>query len=282
MSMLRTAADEGYGVDRRELIERGDANLVAYLRHVARTATGGSVAEPPGLLLFAGGHNHPGAYINGVIRDGVPAPAAAEVLSSARDFFGPRGRGFAVWVREHADADLDKAARAAGLWRRPPAAGNPGVATDRPLPAEHPPAGVEIRRAEDPAARRDYLRVVASAYGVADVGIPMAEAILFSLASLDAPEVAVFVAYRDGRPVSGAMTYVAAGAAGLYWLATVPSARGGRLGHSTLAAACGAGFAMGARCASAQSSAVGTPILTGMGFDVVTHYRRYLAPPPGR
>lgn len=267
-------------MDRRELRERGDANLVAYLRHVAITADGGAVAERQGTLLFAGGHNHPGPYTNGVIRTGTASPPATAVLAAGEAFFGPRRRGYAVWVRGDADADLEAAARSAGLWQRPPLEGNPGIAIDRP-PAEAPsPPGVEIARVHSDTGCQDYLRVVAASYGVDDAGLAIAEQIFFSLASLDAPQVAVFVAYRDGAPVAGAMVYVAAGAAGLYWGVTVPAERGRGLGRAICRSVVEAGFAMGARCAVAQSSAVGTPIWVRMGFEVVTHYRRYLAAPP--
>jgi GNAT superfamily N-acetyltransferase len=266
------------------MVARGDANLAAYLRHLATSAAGGVVAEEPGLLLFAGGHNYPGAYTNGVIRCGALRRAARDVLESARRFFGARRRGFAVWVREHADGDLEAAAREAGLWQRPPLQGNPGIAIDHRLPDPVLPPRTRLHRVSTDAAARDYLGVVAAGYGVGDVPLQTMEAILFSLASLRSPRVAAFVAYRDGRAVSGCMAYVADGAAGLQWGATRPEARGSGLGTATFTAACNAGFDLGAACATGQSSAVGTPIWVRAGFEVVTRYRRYLASPrrPGR
>jgi GNAT superfamily N-acetyltransferase len=266
-------------VTRDELIERGDANLVAYLRHLACTAKGGGVSEDDGLLLFAGGHNYPGTYTNGAIRTNAGV-APAELIERATAFFAPRRRGYAVWVRDHADADLEEAVRAAGFWQRPPVEGNPGIAIDHPLPERPPLPGTEIRRVADEQGRRDYLRVIATGYEVGDVPDELAEAILFSLKSLDDPRVAVFVAYVDDKPVSGCMVFVECGSAGLQWGSTLPEARGTGLGKATFLAACNAGFDMGATCATGQSSAQGTPIWLRMGFEVVTHYRRYLAPPP--
>ncbi len=238
------------------------------------------MAEPSGLLLFAGGHRAPGAYTNGVIRTSRAAPGGDAVLAAANSFFASLHRGFAVWVRGDSDADLEASARAAGLWQRPPMGGNPGIAVTHPPDDQPPPAGVQIRHIHDEQGYRDYLMVVASAYGVAEVGPALAEAILFSIASLRSPDVAVFVAYADGVPLAGTMVYVAAGAAGLYWAATVPQERGRRVGRATFRAAWAAGFAMGATCAVSQASAVGAPNWIEMGFEVVTHYRRYLARPP--
>jgi len=276
---LRGPGSQERTVNQRELGERGHANLVAYLRHIASTATGGAVAEPPGMLLFAGGHNSPGAYTNGVIRTGAAVPPASTVFAAAESFFGPRRRGFAVWVRGDGDADLETTARSRGLWQRPPPEGNPGVAIDHPPADEPPPAGVEVRRIDTDTGRRDYLSVVAAGYGLGALGLPLAEAVLFSLASLRSPSVDVFVAYRDGAPVAGTMVYLAAGTAGLYWVATVPAERGRRLGSATFRSAWAAGFANGATCAVAQASVLGAPIYLGLGFRVVTRYRRYLAAP---
>lgn len=267
-----------------EMAQRADANLAAYLAHLARTSGSGVVSERPGLLLFAGSHNYPGAFTNGVIRTGpgdpVTAVPAIEVLDAAADFFGRRRRGFVLWVRGAQDADLAAAARDAGLWQRPPPGGNPGLAIDHPVPEVDPPEGVTIRRVRDAGQRADYLRVVAATYGVGAVPLPVAEQILFSRASLDAPEVAAFVAYRGDAPVACCLVYLAAGAAGLQWAATVPAARGAGLGQLAFRAACNAGFALGARCAAGMASAAGTPVWTRQGMRVVTHYERYLGRPP--
>lgn len=214
-----------------------------------------------------------------MIRSGAATLSGAELLDLAGGFFKGRRRGFVLWVRDHADADLDGYARSAGLWPRPPVDGNPGIAIDHRLPDRPIPADVELRRVVDETDRRDYLKVVAAGYNIGDVPVEMAETVLFSLASLAVPEVAAFVAYRDGQPLSACMAYVSDGSAGLQWCATLPAARGAGLGKTTFAAACNAGFAMGAECATGQGSELGTPIWVRMGFQVVTRYRRYLARP---
>lgn len=269
-------------MDRQELIRRGDANLVAYLRHLATTSTGGEVLERDGLLLFAGAHNYPGAYTNGAIRLGTEHSDATADIGAASRFFDARRRGFALWVRGDADADLDRAAAAAGLWPRPPVEGNPGIAIDHPLPDPVLPAGTTLRRVCDDAGARAYLDVVAAGYGVAEAPLEVTETILFSLASLQSPQVAAFLASAGDEAVAGCMTYVAAGAGGLQWAATRPALRGGGLGTAVFVAACNAGFEMGATCATGQSSALGTPIWVRLGFEVVTRYRRYLARPGSR
>src|SRR6266480_7064350 len=93
-----------------ELTEASDRSLAEFLAHVARTSSGGAVRQDDGMLLFAGGHNYPGAYTNGVMRLSADV-APARLLARADDFFGPLRRGYVVWVRDHADGDLKDVVR---------------------------------------------------------------------------------------------------------------------------------------------------------------------------
>src|SRR5258708_2257620 len=83
---------------------RGRADLCAYVAHLAVNAPDGSYDESAGVLTFAGGPAYPGTYTNGVIRKGDDANADT-VLERARAFFRPLRRGYAIWVRDHADSD---------------------------------------------------------------------------------------------------------------------------------------------------------------------------------
>jgi GNAT superfamily N-acetyltransferase len=267
-------------VEKRERARLSDRNILAYQRHVTLTAKGGELLDEDGLLLFAGAHNYPGTFTNGVMRsdDGVPPE---EVFRRADAFFGPRRRGFALWIRGDADADLEAAARAAGLWPRPPAEGNPGLVVDHPPPAGGRP-DLDVRAVADEVGRRHFLRIVGDAYGMDGAPTELVEAVMFSLESLAAPTVTVFLGYHEGVPVSGCMVFLDEGVAGLYWAATLPQARGRGLGTACFLAAWDAGFRAGATYAAAMGSAMGAPLWVGLGFEVVTRYRRYLARPrPG-
>src|SRR5260221_9363984 len=157
-------------MDRTEILERGDANLCAYLRHLAANAPDGSYDESAGVLTFAGGHAYPGTYTNGVIRKGDDTNADT-VLERARAFFRPLRRGYAIWVRDHADSDLEVLVRQAGLFHRPPLEGNPRIAYSRgrlPVPDLGP--DVIMRRADDDTTRRHYLECFVAGYGIG--GLP--------------------------------------------------------------------------------------------------------------
>jgi hypothetical protein len=257
--------------------ESSDRCLAAYLRHLAVTATGGRWLHDDRFLLFAGGHNYPGTYTNGAIRTS-PMVTPAELLATADEFFGEIGRPYMVWVRDHADADLEASLRRRGCWLRPPEAGNPGIAHDAALPPEPIAPEVEVRVADNDEDFLAYRRVIAHGYQLPDADDDLIETVLFSLASLQVPESKTVIATYRGKPVAGCMSFMVGDEAGLQWAATLPETRGKGLGLGRLVfeRACNLSFEAGARCVSALASAQGVPIWTAMGFRVITHYRRYL------
>ena len=260
---------------------RGDLNLVSYLRHLASTVRDGSYDDSGGVLTFAGGHAYPGTYTNGVIRINNDV-SAQEVLARAENFFRPLKRGYAVWIRGHADTDLEAAAQSAQMFQRPPAEGNPAIAyTGAPIPMPQLDSDVVLQRVDSAATRRQYLEVILEGYGVGQLPLDLAETVMFNLASVDDPRVAAYIASIDGVALSGCMAYTQDGTSGLQWGATLPDARGRGLGKATFIAANNAAInEFGADLIVGQASQMGVPLWVSLGFEVVTHYRRYLAKPP--
>lgn len=251
---------------RHELIELSDLNFAEAMRDLARRA-GGAVLDADGLMLFAGGHPLP-VLVNGVLRTG-SGPAAAEVLEHARAFFAPRGRGFSVLIRAHADADLVAAAQAAGLLGL---GEMPALVLDHRLADAVPPPGVDLRpvtSAEDVAG---YGEVMSAAYATYGMPLDVMPGMLNRLETLCAPHIVSFLARLDGRPVAGAMTVVTHGVAGVYWVGTTPEARGRGLAELCTRAAGNAGFDLGGRIASLQASPMGDPVYRRMGYFEVTRY----------
>jgi hypothetical protein len=271
---------------REALLLLADLSLAEYLRHLARY--GGAIHEEDGLLLFAGTHRQPNPYRNGALRldDRL---SAAEVLRRARDFFASRTGSYALWVREHGDAELEAWAKREGMHDL---GRLPELVLDR-LPPELPlPDGVELRQALDEKTRNDYLGVVAEAWGMAAMPPATAAHVFFDPASLDAPNVAAFVAYFDGVPLSGAMTLVTHGVALGCQGATIRRAKPGQrlpppgppgqrrgLAESCLWTALRLSFEeLGAWCSLGQTSTLGAPVWQGLGYRPLTSYARYLVP----
>jgi hypothetical protein len=265
-----------------------DRSLAEFVRHLARY--GGAIHEEDGLLLFAGPHPQPNPYRNGaLLLQDVLSPD--EVLGRADAFFAARKRSYALWTRNHADAALEVHARARAareLERLPEL-----VMHELPVDAE-PPDGVELRRALDPATRLDYLRVVADAWGFGSMPVEIAAKVFFDPESLDVPNIAAFVAYFDGEPLSGAMVLVTQGVALGCQAATIrrpkpgqrlprhgPGRRG--LAESCLCAALELSFEeLGARLSLCQTSSAGEPVWRRLGYEPLTSYGRYLTAPTAR
>jgi hypothetical protein len=274
----------GSGRPEPELLRLADLTLAEFLRHLARH--GGSIREEAGVLLFAGAHSQPNPYRNGVMRLSEQLPAD-EVLSRADEFFSARG-SYAVWTREHADADLEAVvARSAvrDLERLPE------LVLDE-LPRDvGPPVGVELRRAVDRETRRDYVRIVADAWGFGAMPVELAAKVFFDPAAVDAPNVVAYVAYFDEQPLSGAMALVAYGVALGCQAATIrrpkpgqrlphpdPGRRG--LAESCLFASLEVAFQeLGATRSLCQTSSAGEPVWRAFGYRPLTSYGRYLLTP---
>lgn len=270
-------------MDERVAITLGDRNQVAYFRHLALHAAGGSVEEDDRYLLFAGGHPYPGTYVNGAIRKS-GAIGAAELMARADVFFGTRSRPYVLWSRAHADADIDAEARRRQLWARPPVEGNSCILRTQPLARREVPAGYRISRAEGDDDLRAYLALVARNWELAGVEEQLAESLLFSVASLRSDDVAVLLAWNeaDGNLVAGISGFLAADCLGVEWGATDPEARGHGLAATLMQRTCDWGFARGAKCVWGMASSQGTPLWVKLGFSVPTHYRRYLVTEHGK
>jgi hypothetical protein len=155
-----------------------------------------------------------------------------------------------------------------------------------------PPDGVELRPATDRETREDYLALVAAAWGMGTMPRDVAARVFFDPASLDIPNVAAFVAYFDGMPLSAAMMHVAHGVALGCQAATIrrpkrdqrlprPGRPGERRGlaESCAWAALEVSFReLGARLSLGQTSALGAPVWQALGYRSFTSYARYLVP----
>ena len=270
-----------------DLTELADKSLAEFLMYLARY--GGVVEERDGFVLFAGPHAQPNPYRNGVLRldDSISAEMLLE--ESAR-FFAKRPRRYAVWVREHADQDLDRLVNERGYTALDPV---PELWMDELSPELPLPDGVELRPATDAQTQQDYLQVVASAWGMGALPHALASQIFFDPESLNVPNVAAFVAYFDGLPLSGAMSFVTHGVALGCQAATVrrvpkghrlpdPGPRNERRGlaDGCLWEALKVSFErLGARGSVCQTSISGAPVWQRLGYRRFTSYGRYLAQP---
>jgi ribosomal protein S18 acetylase RimI-like enzyme len=255
-------------------LQRAHLNLVDSSRQFFELDPGAVIEAEPGWLFGAGSSTHP-VISNGAFRRDDEVDAG-EFISRANQFFTARDRRFSIWVKagRPEDDDLAAAAEAAGfqaVYEMPEM-----VLGEQPDPPGLAP-GAELRKLEELDQADDFWGVAIESY--ADIGFPPE---IFSgytnHAGLLAENVAAFIAYLDGEPVSIAMTMVSDAVAGIYWVGSRTQARGRGLGRAVTTAATAAGFELGADVASLQASPMGKPIYLAMGYEVAFDYRMFLSP----
>jgi ribosomal protein S18 acetylase RimI-like enzyme len=254
-------------MEETELLERADANFFEFNREGARSTAGGVVHEEDGLLFFVPGHRFPVGF-TGVMRTDRELPAA-DVLRRTREWFAPRGHGYTFVLGMHRDDDIASALEAEGLTR---IGNSPGMALDAPLPDKPLPDGVTIEQVAGRDAARDFAEVSGAAYAVYGLPPHVAAEQFADWRFFEQPHVAAFVARIDGRPAAAAMVLVSHAVAGIYWVGTMPQARGKGLAEACTRTAGNAGFAMGATVAALQASVMGEPVYRRMGYREITRY----------
>jgi GNAT superfamily N-acetyltransferase len=257
---------------------RPHLNLIESSRQLFELDPSATVRAGSGWVFGAGGHGHP-VISNAAFRSD-DSLDAEEFVARATEFFAERKRGFSVWVRgdQPEDCDLVAAADAAGLEL---VYEMPEMVLKTPVDPPFLPPGAELRQVSTPEQATDYWEIAAASY--ISLGFPPEIFGGYSNhAGLLAENVAAFIAYLDGDPVSIAMTIVTHRVAGVYWVGSLEQARGQGLGRAVTAAATSAGFELGADLASLQASPMGKPIYEEMGYETVFDYRLYMSAAPER
>jgi ribosomal protein S18 acetylase RimI-like enzyme len=256
--------------------ERVHLNLIDSSRQLFELDPGAAIESGDGWLFGAGSPSHP-VISNAAFRSDNNVNAD-EFVSQAKDFFHARGRGFSTWIRGEEAEDLDLAAAASGAGLQL-VYEMPEMVLGSPVEKPDLLAGIELRQLSEARQADDYWKVAAASYP--SVGFPPEVFGSYTNnAGLLAENVAAFIAYLDGEPVSIAMTIVCHGVAGIYWVGSLEQTRGKGLGRAVTAAATNAGFELGAEIASLQASPMGKPIYEAMGYETVFDYRLFMSSAP--
>ena len=278
---MATAEPDGavlLGLDDAQLIEAMDANAAYCLAAVAQRMDG-EVYTGPDMVRYVSGLDI--GYFNGV--GVVHLPKDQERLdasvAAAMTPFVARSLPMLWWVSlSSTPSALGERLVAYGLEVSP---GPPGMAASLDtLDALGAPAaipGVTIAPFTDEASAAEWGRVAAIGFGMPESAIPPFTR--FCARSLADPAWAFYLAYRDGQAVGSLMTFLHAGVAGIYTVATVPEAR--RLGvaraltHLAMLDARAAGY----HVAILQASEMGFNLYRGLGFATIFDYLHYFWAP---
>jgi GNAT superfamily N-acetyltransferase len=248
--------------------DRVHRNLMEVNALLTEQSAGGIVEWEGGELVFLDAHPLP--LLSGVMREtGGPA---GKLIARADALFAERGRGWTAYVRPD-DSELERAAAEAGLQK---VMDYPEMVCRERLPVPEPPVGVELRRVTDAEQASDYWSVCGRAY--VSLGFP--PDVFDSWPDLfELNNVAGWVAYDGGEPVTTAMVVVTGIVGMVAWVATLETSRGRGLAALCTVRATNAAFERGAELASLQASPMGHSLYRRLGYEDLFDYGLYVRAP---
>lgn len=247
-------------------------NLIESTRIVGSQVPGAVVREWDGVVLVATGL--PLRLFNQVLiaDDDARAEDVAAAVALTRD----RGDRFVVNLRRGVDDRHLPLMGELGLVPLSDDPWMPGMAL-HPLPGTgsvSPAPGHEIRRVTSRAGVDDHLRTAADGFGMPRAWVQ--DVLNERVAARE--DVAVYVGYTDGVPVTTGLGVRTGRTIGIYNIATVETARRRGYGAAMTMRIVDDGAAAGCDVAILQASDMGFAIYERLGFRTVVEYTGYVDP----
>jgi GNAT superfamily N-acetyltransferase len=256
------------------LLDLADENLAESNREFSRWCANGEVVERDGVLMTLGAEKF--AALNFLMRTTAGAqPDAATLIDIARKYFSAHQCAFAIRTRAHHDQDLIAWCSEHELMR---VANNPGMVIHGPLATEPAPEGIELREARTLEDIEAFMRVCTSSYAALGLPPEIGTRMFEHKHRLLAPHMHFVVAYRGAQPLAGAMALLSHGIGGIYWVGTIPEARGQGLATLCTREVGNWALAQGARAVILQASRQGESIYRAMGYTDFTMYPWFICP----
>ena len=258
---------------RRDDVVASDAALRIVLERLGRFGVGAWVRD--GVLFTCGPDGSSGPYAHAVLCL-TRKCSADRSLTLAVEHARWCGTPVGLWVRGHADSDVETAARRAGLGLFGGSDVLTGmVAHEAPASSDARAASI-VRRAKDPEM---FAAVVAAAFEERGISFAAAAALLDNPPLLNAEGSHAFVALTDGQPVASAIVFVEPPYGALAYIGTIPAARRRGAATEVTVAAMRAAINRGASRLCLQATPEGKILYQRLGFAEVTEYPCYLVPP---
>lgn len=240
-----------------------DLNIADVARIHHRWQPAARLVEQGGLLCHQGTVPIPAPFQNCVMRTDTALPAS-EAMDRAETFFGGASNPYAVHTFSRRDADLEQVLSQRGFIRQ---TDMPAMLADQPVTAPTIDASWRLALANSEDDIAAFIHVSAQAY--ASLGLPrfLTPSFFVNQEALLDPQVSIVIARgQDGAPTAAAMALHTGEMAGLYWVGTLPEARGARLAAACTAMATNLAFERGARAVTLQASHMGEAIYRRLGY----------------
>ncbi|HEX5993859.1 MAG TPA: GNAT family N-acetyltransferase [Jiangellales bacterium] len=243
-----------------ELVAMANRSLVGSFGKLAEHSADGGVHKFGAVVGFVTGVPIP--LFNGCL---ILQPVAAADIDAAVTWINRYDLPYQVWMSEKVTSGLSDVAAARGLekdrWSLP------GMVLCAPWGSPPAPPGIGVSAVDDGAALDTWLGVMT------EVGMPreMAEG-LFPPSFAADPDVMLFTAYLDGRPVGTSIAIRTGDVSGVYAVITLPGARRRGVGTAAAWAAVNAAREWGCDFVALQATEMGLSSYERMGFATVVRY----------
>lgn len=258
-----------------KVVKALEANLFSFFTNFGRTRFG-EINESSNLLYFSTGTGS--LFHNGVFRARLQVEEVEGAIAKVIEYFAAKQAPFCWWTTNSTQpAELGKYLEAQGLKYL---SEFPGMAIDLSnLPSRSCPTDLEIIRVEDRTALESWLRIGAVGF---DIPVELVEDLLPLEESLgfQSDQYTRYLALWQKTPVAISALYLDAGVAGIYFVATLPEARGKGFATCLVQTALEDAQKLGYQVAILQASAMGKNVYQRIGFQECCPIEIYFWQPP--
>lgn len=253
-----------------ESIAAQEANLAAFWSAYG-LAPGRDLTRADGLVRVT--TRLPDALMNGIFFSQLTPANADQLIAATRDYYTAQRQPMLWWVGPSAQPD-DLGARLVqtGFTR---VNDIPMMAVDlRSLSQEPTPPDVTIKQVESDDELRAWSRIITDSFGLETSSEELAE--LERDLGLERDGIRPrFIAYLHDQPVATSSLYLDSGVAGIYTVATLPTARGRGIGAAITLAPLLHARALGYQVGTLQATAMGQPVYHRLGFQDIAPFEIY-------
>ena len=246
-----------------KVVKALEANLFSFFTNFGRTPLG-EINESDNLLYFVTGIGS--LFYNGVFGAQLQVEEVEEAIAKLIEYFAAKQVPFCWWTSNSTQpADLGKYLEAQGLKYLSKFT---GMAMDLSsnLASRSSPKDLEIISVEDRTTLESWLRIGAIGF---DIPLELVEDLLLVEESLgfQSDQYIRYLGLWQKTPVATSALYLDAGVAGIYFVATLPEARGKGFATQLVQTALEDAQKLGYQVAILQASAMGKNIYQRIGFQ---------------
>lgn len=250
-------------------LKKIDENLRNSIKLQIEAVPSARMLESENYIIYSIGVESTDPHLNGALC--LNDAYAKEMLQKAKSFFTELDLDYTVWVRDHADVNLEQLLIDRGLTpNRTP--GSAVMIREERLNQNEVPAGFRVEQVTNRKQMDGFAEVIELAF---DKTPMLIDKMFETEPTLIHDNIVANVIYNENTPVSAVMTVLSKDTAGIYWVGTIESARGQGLGSLITQVGTNVGFDKGKNLVLLQASELGERIYKKLGYQTVTHYRTY-------